>query len=150
MQIDSFLADDAVFIDLEASSSKKALESIASAVSERHPDAQGRALLKALLERERLGSTAVGGGVAIPHCRVEGVDQIVGIFVRLTNPIKYDAPDNQPVDLLFALVVPADCVDGHLQALAAISEKLNLSSLREQLRLGKDAKQVYNLLTQQQ
>lgn len=150
MQIDSFLADDAVFIDLEASSSKKALESIASAVSERHPDAQGRALLKALLERERLGSTAVGGGVAIPHCRVEGVDQIVGVFVKLATPIKYDAPDNQPVDLLFALVVPADCVDGHLQALAAISEKLNLSSLREQLRLGNDAKQVYNLLTQQQ
>ena len=147
MQIDSFLADDAVFIDLEASSYKKALESIASAVADRHPDAQRRALLKALLERERLGSTAVGGGVAIPHCRVDGVDSIVGVFVRLTNPINYDAPDDQPVDLLFALVVPADCVDGHLQALAAISEKLSLSSLREQLRLGNDAKQVYNLLT---
>ncbi len=149
MQIDSFLAEDAVSIDVQASSYKKALESIACAISANYPDTKGRDLLKALLERERLGSTAVGSGVAIPHCRVEGVDNITGLFCRLDTAIDYDAPDDQQVDLLFALVVPKDCTDGHLQALAAISEKLNDSSIRNQIRMCKEPKQVYNLLTKQ-
>jgi len=149
MKIDSFLSPSDVHWGLEASSYKRALESISQEISSNFDEIDTRALFKALVERERLGSTGVGKGVAIPHCRIQGIDTIFGAFFKLSTPIDYLAPDDQPVDLLFTLVVPEDCSHKHLAALAAISEKLGDDDVREKIRSCSSADCVYNLLTKQ-
>jgi len=149
MKIDSFLSPEDVYWGLEASSYKRALESISNKISAHFEDVEPRALFKSLVERERLGSTGVGHGVAIPHCRIHGLDTIFGAFFKLSSPIDYTAPDDQPVDLLFTLVVPEDCSHKHLAALAAISEKLGDENIRAKIRSCSDGNCVYNLLIQQ-
>lgn len=138
MDIAQLLAKDGVVLRAGASSKRQALHTVA--------DTAGRVLgldedriLDSLLEREALGSTGLGYGVAVPHARVEGLTQVVAIFVRLETPVAYDAVDDRPVDLIFALFAPP--IDGaeHLRALAAASRALRSSEMRQQLRQARTA-----------
>ncbi|CAN5397035.1 PTS IIA-like nitrogen regulatory protein PtsN [soil metagenome] len=133
MDIDDLLAPDGIVLRSGASSKRQALQVVADAAAVSLNLHEGR-VLDALLEREALGSTGLGNGVAVPHARIEGLTRICGVFVRLDTPVAYGSVDDRPVDLLFALFAPP--IDGaeHLRALAAVSRALRSPELREKLR----------------
>src|SRR5580698_4628562 len=106
-------------------------------------------VLDALLEREAVGSTGVGYGVAVPHARLAGLTRLRGVFVRLEQPVAFDAVDDRPVDLIFALFAPPEASGEHLRALARVSRVLRQADLREQLRQAHGADAVYALLVQE-
>jgi nitrogen PTS system EIIA component len=102
----------------------------------------------ALQERESLGPTGVGEGVAIPHARVEGLDKVVGVFYRMEKPIDYDSVDRHQVDLIFALFAPIDSGVDHLKALALVSRSLRDPSVRAKLRSNQDETALFAILTE--
>ena len=102
----------------------------------------------ALQERESLGPTGVGHGVALPHARLHGLDAVVGIFLRLEKPLDFDAVDRQPVDLVFALFAPEDAGVDHLKALALVSRKLRNATVCTKLRANADPATLYAILTE--
>jgi PTS system nitrogen regulatory IIA component len=106
-------------------------------------------VLDALLEREALGSTGVGYGVAVPHARIAGLTRLRGVFVRLEQPIEFNAVDDRPVDLIFALFAPPEASGEHLRALARVSRILRQADLREQLRQSRGADAIHALLVQE-
>jgi nitrogen PTS system EIIA component len=106
-----------------------------------------RRIYDALLERERLGTTGIGNGVAIPHCRLAELGRLCGLFARLERPIPYDAIDDEPVDLLFLLLAPTDAGAEHLKALARVSRLLRDRAVCEKLRGANSADALYALLT---
>jgi nitrogen PTS system EIIA component len=117
-----------------ARSKKRALELVAALLAEAVPGMSGTAIFEALNGRERLGSTGLGHGMALPHGRVGGLDQPIAACVTLEQPVDFDAPDRQRVDVLYALLVPRDCSREHLQILAALAEMFNDPDLRNDLR----------------
>ena len=121
---------------------KAALEAASEAVADARPHLDPRRLLEALLERERLGSTGLGEGVAIPHCRLPGCERPAAALLRLRPPVNFDAPDGEAVDLLFALVVPDGEHKRHLDILAALAATLAQSANREALRQAGDDGQL--------
>lgn len=133
MDIGELLARDGIVTRSGASSKRQALNMVADAAAPILGISHAR-ILEALMEREALGSTGLGGGVAAPHARLEGLDKVVGVFVRLDHPVAFDAVDDRPVDLLFGLFAPPESGAEHLRALAAVSRLLRSSEMREQLR----------------
>ncbi|GAA0650540.1 PTS sugar transporter subunit IIA [Brevundimonas lenta] len=133
MDIGDLLADGGVVLRSGASSKRQALHVVADAAAEALGMPANR-VLEALLEREALGSTGLGAGVAVPHARLEGIARVTAVFVRLDTPVAYGAVDDRPVDLLFALFAPPRDGADHLRALAAVSRALRSSEMREQLR----------------
>jgi PTS system nitrogen regulatory IIA component len=117
-----------------ASSKKRVLEQAARllAGSADEPDAEN--IFERLLERERLGSTGLAGGVALPHARMPGIEESRGAFLRLAEGVEFDALDGGPVDLVFALLVPENANEEHLQLLASLAAMFNEEELRERLR----------------
>ncbi len=146
MTLGDILLEDGVLIDVAASSKKQALQVLAQAVAAR-TSLRARDVCDAITERERLGSTGVGDGVAIPHARVADVERAFGIFARLETPIDFDAVDDKPADLIFVLVAPIDAGVEHLKALARVARVLRRDGLRERLRAAPSADAVYALLT---
>lgn len=108
----------------------------------------GSQVAAALLERESLGPTGVGKGIALPHARLEGVDRVLGVFMRLEKPLDFDAVDRKPVDLVFALLAPEDAGVEHLKALALVSRTMRDSNLCAKLRANADAATLHTLLTE--
>ena len=106
--------------------------------------------IDALQERESLGPTGVGYGVALPHARLEGLDSIVGVFIRLDRPLDFDAVDRQPVDLVFALFAPKDSGVEHLKALALVSRTMRDAATCAKLRANNDPATLYAVLTESQ
>ena len=106
-----------------------------------------RDIVSAVLERERLGSTGVGYGVAIPHASIEGLEQVRAVFARLENPLDYESIDERPVDLVVLLLAPAGASSDHLKALAHISRFMRKDELRERLRKAPDSQSLYMLLS---
>lgn len=133
MDIGELLADGPVVLRSGASSKRQALHTVAEAAAQSLGLSDGR-VLEALLEREALGSTGLGSGVAVPHARLEGVERVTAVFVRLDAPVAWGAVDDRPVDLLFALFAPPSDGAEHLRALAAVSRALRSAEMREQLR----------------
>lgn len=133
MDIGDLLARDAIVLRGGASSKRQALfvvaETAAAALG-----LEAERVMEALLEREALGATGLGSGVAVPHARIEGLDRVWGVFVRLDTPVAYGAVDDRPVDLILALFAPPSGGAEHLRALAAVSRSLRAPELREQLR----------------
>ncbi len=134
MNVAQLLTPATTCCNAAAVSKKRVLEFVSSFLAQCTACIDADALYQALLERERLGSTGIGQGIAIPHCRLPGCDRITGVLVKLEQPVDFDAIDNIPVDLVFALVVPDEQNDEHLQTLAAIAELLEDPQIREQLR----------------
>lgn len=108
------------------------------------------AVIDALLERENLGPTGVGQGVALPHARLVGVDGVKGIFLRLEKPLNFDAVDRQPVDLVFALIAPESAGVDHLKALALVSRTLRDAAICAKLRANSDPVTLFTILTEQE
>jgi len=113
---------------------KKALFQQLAGVAAKLVDTDGRMIVDRLMERERLGSTGFGSGVAIPHGKIEGLDRVVGLFARLTNPIDFAAIDDLPVDLVFLLLSPVDAGVEHLKALARVSRRMRDKGFVAKLR----------------
>jgi PTS system nitrogen regulatory IIA component len=148
MQIGDLLDRNAITLRASASSKRKAL-AVAAEVAARNLGLETAVVLEALIEREQAGSTGVGYGVAAPHARLEGVERMRGVFVRLEQPVEFDSVDDKPVDLIFALFAPKDAGSEHLRALAKVSRLLRQPELREQLRQVRTADAVHALLVQE-
>jgi len=143
MNIERLLSPDCVLANVPGDSKKRVLELIARTLAEVHPVLDEEETFDRLIERERLGSTGVGEGVAIPHCRLPNCCDTVGVLIQLETPINFDAIDGQPVDLLFALVVPEEAEEAHLIALQAIAENFSQADFRNSLRAATDNKSLY-------
>jgi len=107
------------------------------------------AVIEALIEREGLGPTGVGQGIALPHARMGDVDEVKGIFLRLEKPLSFEAVDRQPVDLIFALIAPENAGVDHLKALALVSRTLRDQSICAKLRANTDAATLHTILTEE-
>ena len=147
MDIGDLLADGGVVLRSGASSKRQALHTVAEAGAQALGLPEAR-VMEALLEREALGSTGLGSGVAVPHARIEGIERVTAVFVRLDHPVAYGAVDDRPVDLLFALFAPKNAGAEHLRALARVSRLLRQADLREQLRKARSADAIHALLVQ--
>lgn len=148
MQIIDLLTPDNVAGGVHAGSKKRALEVASEELARDQEQAGARQILEGLCAREKLGSTGLGHGVAIPHARLEGLDQPSGVLIRLAEPVDFDAADREPVDLIFALVVPEAATDEHLQLLSQIAELFGNEARRDNVRHAEDAKAMYDLIAQ--
>lgn len=146
MGIASLLEPGCVSCTITAATKKELLHKLARAAAP-YLKIDDRQAYESLLQRERLGTTGLGHGIAIPHARLEGVKTIKGFFAHLPQPINYDAVDKQPVDLVFALFAPADSGADHLNALVEVSRLLRNTSLTQRLRETHDADLLYSVLT---
>ena len=134
-----------VLVDLPASSKKRLFEQ-AGLLFENH-DGIGRALVfDSLFAREKLGSTGLGQGVAIPHGRIKGLKEALGAFIRLTQPIPFDSPDGAPVTLVFVLLVPEKATEKHLQILSELAQMFSDRALREAMGTAPDAAALFQLV----
>jgi nitrogen PTS system EIIA component len=147
MLLSDFISPDSVVSSLKAKTKKQLLQDL-SARAARLTGLQERDIFDVLLQRERLGSTGLGHGIAIPHGKLAGLKRIVGIFARLAGPIEFDAVDGAPVDIVFLLLAPEGAGADHLKALARISRLLREGSAVEKLRASKDAAALYAVLTE--
>lgn len=139
---------ESVVIDLNAGSQKQLFQDFATRLIAAHDlHTPCRDIVAAAMERERLGSTGVGNGVALPHARIDGLDQVVAGFARLSDPMSFDSVDGRPVDLVAFLLAPSDAAGAHLRALARVSRKLRREENRSRLRSAPDALSVFTILS---
>jgi len=146
MDLNDLLGPDAALPHLNAGTKKAALQEMAA----RAAAITGRGemeILDTLMQRERLGSTGVGHGVAIPHGKLRNLDRLVGVFARLDKPVEFDSLDNEPVDLMFLLLAPENAGADHLKALARIARVLRDPVTAQKLRAAQDATALLMLLT---
>ncbi|WP_111641159.1 PTS IIA-like nitrogen regulatory protein PtsN [Marinimicrobium alkaliphilum] len=134
MLIKDIITPGRTLCGIEGVSKKRALELLANTISADVPAIDADDLFRRLVARERLGSTGIGHGIAIPHCRVENAEGTLGALITLKDPIDFDAIDGESVDILFAMLVPERAQDEHLQTLAALAAALNDSAFRDALR----------------
>ncbi|SHK20001.1 PTS IIA-like nitrogen-regulatory protein PtsN [Shimia gijangensis] len=149
MDLTTILKPEAVKVVSAASSKKRLLHAVAD-LAESAYALDAPVVVEALLERENLGPTGVGHGVALPHARLTGLDSVIGAFVLLEKPVDFSAVDRQPVDIAFALFAPEDAGVEHLKALALVSRTLRDASLCVKLRANQDASTLYSILTEAQ
>lgn len=146
MTLADMLAKDGIIPGLKAEDKKQALQALAE-MGERATGASAHDIYTALLQRERLSSTSLGRGIAIPHVKLAGVKTITCLFARLERPIGFDSHDGEPVDLLFFLLAPEQAGGDHLKALARISRLVRDPATLEGLRSAKDAESLKKVLT---
>jgi PTS system nitrogen regulatory IIA component len=146
MEIADLITPHSVIANLRASSKKQALQDLAHRASEL-TEQHERAIFDVLLERERLGTTGVGNGIAIPHGKLPDLEQLHGLFARLERPVEFDSIDEQPVDLIFLLLAPESAGADHLKALAQVSRLLRDKGTCEKLRGTDSPEALYALLT---
>ena len=153
MELERLFCGDCMLLDLKATSKKQVIQALAERIAESRDcclDGSGaRDITVAAMERERLGSTGVGSGVAIPHARLAGVEGVHAAFARLDAPVDFDAIDDRPVDLVVLLVAPEDAGGLHLRALAKVARLLRREDVRARLRNAPDADALHVLLTEQ-
>jgi len=145
MQVSDLITPECIFAKLPATSKKQALQELAKRAAELS-GLSDRVIFDALIERERLGTTGVGNGIAIPHGKLLGLDRLYGLFARLDKSINFDSIDEHPVDLIFVLLAPESAGADHLKALARISRLLRQGVVCEKLRGSQDRDALYALL----
>jgi nitrogen PTS system EIIA component len=144
--LSQILSPENVVLDIPVTSKKRALEQM-SLLFENHQGLERVSVFDSLFARERLGSTGLGHGVAVPHGRVKNIDSPCAAFARLAQPVAFDSPDGQPVDLILVLIVPEAATQQHLDILAEVAQRLSEPSILEQLRRETDAMRIYEILT---
>lgn len=149
MEVSELVDPASVVAGLEAGSKKQALMALAE-LAARRTQLDARAILDVLLEREKLGTTGVGRGVAIPHGKLAGLDRIVGLLAFLETPVNFEAVDDAPVDLVFLLLAPENAGAEHLRVLARVSRLLRDKAVTDRLRASTDAAGLHAALTQPQ
>jgi PTS system nitrogen regulatory IIA component len=147
MPLLSFISPNAVISKLRVTTKKQALQELAARAS-RLTRLSERAIFETLLERERLGTTGIGQGIAIPHAKLAGLEQLTAVFARLAEPVDFESIDDQPVDLVFLLLAPEGAGADHLKALAQISRLMRNAEMVERLRGCEDPAALYALLTE--
>jgi PTS system nitrogen regulatory IIA component len=147
MQLSEILRPDAVKV-VSSSTSKKRLFQELGDIAEASYGLDAGLVVESLIDRESLGPTGVGHGVALPHARLEGMEGLAGIFVVLEKPVDFSSPDREPVDLVFALFAPVDAGVEHLKALALISRTLKDANSRTKLRANPNPTALYAILTE--
>jgi nitrogen PTS system EIIA component len=145
IRISSRLVDGAVATNIQCSGKSALLTQLAELAAKNY-GIDASAVLDGLEERERLGPTGFGGGTAIPHCKITGIDTPIGVFLRLDKPVDYEAVDDVPVDLVFGLISPANDGASHLRALAEVSRMFRDEKSCAQLRGAADGDAIYALL----
>lgn len=149
MQLGTILQQNAVKT-ISSCTSKKRLFHDLGELAEASYGLNATTVIDALIDREGLGPTGVGQGIALPHARLPEVDRVVGLFLRLEKPLDFDAVDRQPVDLVFALLAPENAGVDHLKALALVSRTLRDSSVCAKLRANTDPATLHTILTEMQ
>jgi PTS system nitrogen regulatory IIA component len=147
LEISDLITPSRVIPALKVTSKKQALQELSRACAG-FTEIEERVIFEVLVERERLGTTGVGGGVAIPHGKPAGLQRLYGLFARLQNPVDYDSIDEQPVDIIFLLLAPETAGADHLKALARVSRKLRDAETCEKLRGSESADALYALLSE--
>jgi PTS system nitrogen regulatory IIA component len=145
MPTTDLVAPNAIIPALKVNGKKQALQEIAAKAAELIGQSD-RAILEILLQREKLGSTGVGNGVAIPHGKLSKLNKVFGLFARLERPVDFDALDGQPVDLVFLLLAPEGAGADHLKALARVARLLRDPEVARKLRESRDAEALYAVL----
>src|SRR6266540_85205 len=146
MTITDLVAPEAILPALKVISKKQALQELANKAAELTGQNE-RAILEVLIQREKLGSTAVGNGIAIPHGKLPKLDKLFGLFARLPRPIEFEALDGRPVDLIFLLLAPEGAGADHLKALARVARLLRNPDIANKLRQSSDVEALYAVLT---
>lgn len=146
MLLTDLITPERIACSVDAQSKKRALEYLSEIISSTEDTISSNDVFESLLARERLGGTGVGHGVAIPHGRLKDNSLTLGAFIKLQNGVDYDAADRQPVDLMFALLVPKESTDEHLQVLAQLAKIFSNGDFRKQLREATSSDEVYQLL----
>ena len=147
MELSDLISSDSIVATLKVGSKKQALQEL-SQIAEDVTGVSSRDIFGTVLQRERLGSTGVGQGIAIPHGKFDGIDKLFAIFARLETPISFDAMDDQPVDLIFMLLAPESAGADHLKALARISRTLRDPEVTKKLRASDTTAAIYAILTE--
>ncbi|EHK7541586.1 PTS IIA-like nitrogen regulatory protein PtsN [Vibrio cholerae] len=148
MQLSEVLSLDCTKSAVQCSSKKRALE-IISEIAALHTGQNATELFECMLSREKMGSTGIGNGIAIPHARMPDSENAVAVLLQCEEPIEFDSIDNRPVDLLFALLVPEDQCKEHLKTLACMAERLNDKQILKQLRNAASDQELYNIMVNQ-
>jgi nitrogen PTS system EIIA component len=143
MQIESLLTLERTRSNQDTGSKRGALELLTQVIAQDLPDIEADDLFRRFLARERLGSTGIGHGIAIPHCRINSASGAIGALITLTQPVEYDSIDGEPVDILFAMLVPEEAHDEHLKNLAALASALTRSEFRQRLRVASDSSTLF-------
>jgi PTS system nitrogen regulatory IIA component len=148
MKLQNLLTADCTLCSVSLSSKKRILEKIASLASAKIPELDHHQLLSSLLEREKMGSTGVGNGIAIPHGRLAGTNDVVAVFLTTASPIAFDAIDNRDVDIFIALFVPENCCDEHLSTLQSIAKLFSDKNTCKKVRKCKDSRALFQYIEQ--
>ena len=147
MHISEILTSDRVLCNVDLSSKKAVLETLAGLIAGTGSGLTGQEVFNSLLSRERLGGTGLGNGIALPHGRLKNGLATIAAFIKLKQGVDYDAVDHQPVDLIFALLVPEQSTEEHLQVLAQLAEMFNKPEFLARLRKEESNEAIYKLLT---
>ena len=145
-QIAKLLPQTNVVVGLEASSKKRLFEQVGLLFENNHGIARN-VVYDALFAREKLGSTGLGQGIAIPHGRIKGLKKAAGAFIRLAAPVQFDAPDGRPVSMLFVLLVPEQANEHHLQLLSELAQMFSDANFRDQLQGAPDSSTIHALFS---
>jgi PTS system nitrogen regulatory IIA component len=145
MTISALLSPQSIFLDTEITSKKKLLELIANIVADRTQLSES-AIYNNLLNRERLGSTGLGQGFAVPHARLESLDQTMGFFFRLKDAVSFESPDNQPVDLVFTIIIPEQATEEHLIILSSLAGIFSRPEICEAIRSAASKEEIAQII----
>ena len=147
MLISDLLSPERIRLDVQSGSKKRLLELISEELARNTDEFSKREIFESLIARERMGSTGLGKGVAIPHGRVKGSRHVQASFIRLKKPVPFDAADGEPVDLLFCLAVPEDCGEDHLRLLAQVAELFSDPDVLKELREAENSTHMLQVLS---
>ena len=147
MNISNILSEKNIILNLKSGSKREFLQDLAERISE-HTDIDALSIFDSILERENLGSTGFGGGTALPHCRIAGLDKVHAFFAKPSSPLDFDAIDGKPVDLVFFLISPENSGADHLTALAMLSRILKDEPVCNKLRHMSKPTEIYALLNE--
>ncbi len=142
-QLDQLLSPSLTFCTAAGTSKKKVIETASALIAEQCPELDAAEAYSNLLARERLGSTALGDGIAIPHCRLSGCEAATGCLMTLAEPVDFDASDGQRVDIIFILVVPEEATQEHLDILAGLARLLSQAKFCDALRAAESDEALY-------
>lgn len=148
MRLREFISEEGITYSASVSSKKRALEILSESLAEQHSSLIKSKVLDALLAREKLGSTGLGKGIAIPHCRMSELEEIHVVILKLNEGVEFEASDDLPVTFLFCMVVPEEAAEDYLLLLANLAELLDNEQVRKSIEKCDDAKCLYQLLCQ--
>lgn len=146
MPLQEFIKPDGVLCNATARSKKHCLEILSELLTRAYIDVVSDDVFECLVERERLGCTSLNKGVAFPHCRASGIDDTVGVLIKLSEPVDFDSPDGEPVDIVFGMMLPVEIEDRHRDDVRLVTKLLADARLREHLREMHTSKDLYEAL----